>query len=126
MATAQRVKVRVADLIARIEAKKVEARADYEKAVKKYEFDSESWGKRVQDALSDAHVAAQRGKLPEVSERYVRGSYRTALSVPVKGDKPSKPSRPALQQYDSDIALLKMSTDDIIAVSTEDRWSRYL
>lgn len=152
MAT-QRVKVRVADLVTRIEARKVANQADFEaekveyaNAVAEY-HQKQAERERGRKAFRKACAARMRevakdmaagGVESELDETYdyntnryqvnrviVRLPFKEADYVP---DEPTEPREPFFDpsQYDQDVELLKMSADDTISISTSDRWARYL
>lgn len=113
----QRVKVKVEDLIKRIEDCKKTDQAKYEKELKKYNDDNEKYVGRVKEALRKALTGIEAtGKVPE--------TYWGDLKIRVP-DKPSKPDfRP--KRYDEDINLLKMAADPTIIISTNSNYAKYL
>lgn len=149
MATSQRIKVRVTDLVARINARKAEAKAEYEAEQVEYanavaerarvqaerKRQEKAWLKSVAAEVADFAKRLRAGDVePKFDSRYWGHEYVDVVYVPITDDRddlpdiPSEPREPYFDpsQYDKDISLLSMSTDDIITVSTNDRWARYL
>lgn len=112
MARSMKIKVRTADLLARVEAARAAAVKDHEKAVAKHEAAAAAWASKVEDALYAAVIRAQEGKLPDTN-------YQGHLSVPIKGSRPCKPSL-STARFDRDIAILKMASEDTLSIGTDD------
>jgi len=126
MATNMRVKVRVADLLKRVHAAKARAVKEHEKALADYEARVEAWPRVVALAL-DAAFQGDQQKLG-TTEVYARNAYIQHLLVPlpVRAKKPGSKPRLDTARFDKDAALLEMCSDEVLAISTDDRFSRYL
>ena len=118
MASVNTLKVRVADLIDRIEKRQKQTQSDYEKSLVKYNRDLAAWQVRVVDVLEKALTNAKAGKMPTFS---YGGSLQMNAPSP-----PTKPSEPKGWDYQNDIDTLKMSVDEVLTVTTTSRFSQYL
>lgn len=124
-----RVKVRVEDLLKRVHAAKAKAVKEHEKDLAKYEAAAEVWPEIVDGALLDAIAANADGKTLGTSSVYVGNwSYRTCLQVPLPAKAKAPGSKPKLDtsRFDKDASLLEMCSDEVLSISTDDRFSRYL
>lgn len=145
---AQRIKVNVSDLIARVETAKVAAEKRLATDLKKYRSELETYeyqlaslqdeerafARRVADDLVTHARLLRSGKAKvEIDDRYRNGRYVDYVQVKLTSRKPTKrnldkPAQPALDsRYERDLSLLQMSAADIITISVEDQqWGRYL
>lgn len=131
MAPVMKVKVNVAALIGKIKTARADALLQHAEDVATYQTALPEY----QDAMVEAMKSALAdllagGDLPEASRSYSRGKYRNVVTfeveVPESIEEPSEPRDIDTKQFDSDIALLSMASDETIAISVGDRWSRYL
>lgn len=128
MAQSMRIKVRVADLIAKIEESRDQALAEYEKSKEK--FGSKTTG---QDVLVDIAIHAlgndtRQYGADDIQRTYMGSRHVWAVEVkmPRGFEKVSTPSKPSIQSYNKDIALLKMAAVEELSISVDDRYARYL
>lgn len=123
-----RVKVRVEDLLKRVHAAKAKAVKEHEKEVAKWEALNEAWPGIVADALSDARIAAENGTEFDTTESYRRDRYVKFLAVPLPAKAKAPGTKPKLDtsRFDKDASLLEMCSDEVLSISTDDRFSRYL
>jgi hypothetical protein len=122
-----RIKVNIIDLIDKIEEAKANALLEYQTKSLAFEADTVLWDLRVKKAIA----AIKPADVQDVWQDHHNGSYRWVIEIDLKDDKddlsmPYKPSKPNLEQYAKDTALLLMASDSTIAISTEDRWAKYL
>jgi hypothetical protein len=123
---AMKIKVNVAALITKIEARKLEMEQEYADELKEFERSSPKVKKALADAISKVAVAAKT-TVPDVWSDYHNGEYITVVAIPFDSDDlPSRPPKPNLEQHERDIALLKLASDETITISTDDRFARYL
>lgn len=125
-----RIKVSVTDLVAKIEAKKAEIMADYDKAVAEYPKLYAAWSRKIAVHLRAAADAADDGNLKGYNVPYGYGQVGGCIQIPTpkldSTDYPSKPQLPVAGRMDRDIALLKASADEFITVSADDNLASYL
>lgn len=125
-ASEQKVKVLVADLIARVEEEKANARKQHERDLEAFPAKLEKWRSNIHSAL----IAAV-DKLTENKDDFFQSAYSSQrghrVSIPCKGDgkAPEKPTL-NLSQFDADIRLLKMCADETILVGHYTKFARYL
>lgn len=121
MSRPMRIKVRVADLITKVEAAKNQAVADHVAAEKKYVADK---AKYEAAAIKALQLALDKAKLGEFPEYY---GYADALKVrlPKNVALPSEPTL-NLRRFEKDLALLKACADDTLMVSADSDFGRYL
>jgi hypothetical protein len=122
---AQRIKVSVAELLSKVEASRAKAVKDYDAAKAEYLAKKKRIRAEASRALSAEGKRIRAGGDPVLSSDY-RGKVTIALPTLSGEDLPSNPSKPGLSSYDRDIALLKMSADSTISISTDSNWGRYL
>ena len=115
MATAMKIKVRTADLISAIEKRRQEHIDQQAEAVAAYPALLEEWKKAAHKKIYEWIVCVNAGEEPELSRNYGGGLPHM----------PSKPRACELGGYDRDIATLRMSAEDVIAISAED-YARYV
>jgi hypothetical protein len=126
---AMKIKVDVQTLISRIEKAKDGAVRQYEKDLVKYETQRATWMKRSAEALTTALAALNKGDDSGVisDNKYLDGRCRPVVSVPVaRGEGPIKPRKPDTGKHDRDLALLRMTSDETILISTDDAFASYL
>lgn len=123
---AQRIKVSRDALLERVRAARAEYVEAHARALDEYNAANAGYADSVVEALEKALSQARNGKgLPPSDTRYLRGAYRSVLSVPGPR-KPEKPSGLNLARFDKDIALLEMAADDTLMVSVDGDFGRYL
>ena len=117
----QKVKVKVADLITRVEAFKKKQATEHARLTKEHETAKAAFGAKMIAALEAALAKAKKGEYPahNYSQRY---DLVCAASIPPKPTALSE----VTAKIDADLSLLRMAADDTIMVSTETRWGRYL
>lgn len=116
MAT-QRVKVEVKKLIAAMDSKRKALEAEYAKQIGQYETKKKAWASDMEKALKAALAQIAAGKLP------LNDYGSDNISFP---SGPRKPNVTSLDAFDRDIAVLKLSADEHINISTDSDWARYL
>lgn len=112
------VRVQVAELLKKVEAARARAVKEHAAALKKFEKEQVVWQDRVVAALETALTNARKGKLPKVNYNGVQ--------ISVAGEPPDKSGRPDLKEYDRDINILKMASDDTIIITTDNHFVKYL
>lgn len=128
MATrSMKIKVRVSDLITRIQKAKDEAVAEYEKASSTYVDRVAKAAAQVNEGLASIDFFPI-DPIASLSHQYVGGRYAwvTEVKMPRNWQKPVKPSKPDLKDFDRDIALLRMAADETLSISLDDHYARYL
>lgn len=133
-----RIKVKVSDLISAVEAKREAARKEHAKSVADFEKANDGLAERKQawavQALAKALAAAETGKEPWTGSEYRyapggRSNYTTVIYVPVDDRiivNVKDPGEFTSDDYDRDLTLLRMSSDDTIVVGQNNDWLRYL
>jgi hypothetical protein len=115
MSTSSKVKVSTEKLLEAVKARRAVMRAEYERAVVKYDKDREAYQGKVCDALRKALTAAEGGRLPEhhtgYREKYLRVTVRFGTA-----DKP----RLNTDHIDRLIATLGMAADASLTISAHD------
>ena len=111
----QRIKVPVEALLTALQQRRAEIVKAHEAAAKKHATDLTAWQKKAVAALQATIKQVEDG----TSEDYY-GDLRVKL--------PQKPNLANLDTstIDRDIALLELTTEETIPVSTDCKWSRYL
>ena len=120
--TPSRIKVEVAKLIERIESKRAEALAAYDQKKAEAEAEKNAWDDAVSQALKDVLYD------DEVRSTLATGtdSKGTYVKLRIATPQPKKPSL-STEQFDRDIALLRMSADAVVVLSYDsDLGRRYL
>jgi hypothetical protein len=121
-----RIKVNVSDLIAKIEQVRDSADAEYERLLAKYERDTNKFQVKVYDALARLLDGAGPDDPFVTTTTYIGNRRCTVMALPFNADPPSKPIKPNAKQANQDIALLRLSADDVLSISTDDHFARYL
>lgn len=114
-----KVKVRVVDLIAKVEVAKAQAIADHEQAVKKYNVEKALYRSHVCLALRAALKAAQEGTMPEYY------GYRGGVVIKLEDEEPSEPTLNT-RRFDKDLGILQACVDEILMVSADSEFGLYL
>lgn len=123
-----RIKIRVADLIARIETVRSKAEADHAFKVIAYNVTKDGALPALREAIKS--IKATDFSVNDVGSRYSGSRHRYVPCITV--DLPewitaAEPDELDLSSFDRDISLLHMASEETISISTEDRqWSRYL
>lgn len=126
-ARSMRIKVRISDLIARIEAARASAEADHGEKLAAFIAAKGQALPALRAAIKA--IKATDFSVDDVSSRYSGSRRRYVPCITV--DLPdwvdaSEPDGLDLSSFDRDINLLRMSADETISISTDDRYARYL
>lgn len=106
-----RVKVKISELIAAIEAHAKECEKEYEKALKAYKFQAERWPKKAAHELRKLADDVERNP-----QKYTKG--RRDLSYTVDKRVPHPPFRPTKPQgAKRQLKMLRMSPQETIMLS---------
>lgn len=126
----QRIKVEVALLIKTIEVQRDALQGDYDKALAKHGPALDAWHAKAAQHLQDAFDGLVSGDDIVIQSRteWVGGASRQGVWIPTPrlGAMPTPPSRVNVAQHNKDLALLRMSSESTISLSTDDRYGRYL
>ena len=112
-----RVKVRVADLVAKAEDAKRRAKLDHDRAKAKHDAELKAYSKRVAALLRRKANDIERGTKPFLDSY---GHCRLGL--------PDGPRKPVLDtsRVDRDLRVLRACADETISIATDDNFARYL
>ena len=124
--TVQRIKVQVSELRDKVAAAKEAAVATHEADMKAYEAAMAALRKEVIATLSAEVKRIKAGGDVVTVDRY---SDVPSVELPrlTKDDLPRRVSqKPDVANFDRDIALLDMSTEEVISISVDSAWARYL
>lgn len=123
-----RIKVRVADLITKIEESRDAAIAEYEKAKEKFEGKTSDQDVKVDLAIRALATREEPFDAKDVWQDYAGGRYVWVVQIklPRGFEKADTPSKVDTSGYNRDISLLKMAAVEELAISVTDRYARYL
>jgi hypothetical protein len=117
----QRVKVRTADLIKAVEAKKKKLESEAGRQDKNYDKALTAYETAAIKALNALLVKAAGGDVPRPTYNGDR-----SFSVTVGVQCPQKVKTGVTTQLEKDLSLLKLSADEFIMVATDSQWGQYL
>ena len=129
----QPIKVKVTDLIKKVEEYIERNQVEYDRRVKEYPTELKQWHKEVMANL-DESVKRAKSIPPDADEFKYGGISVSGKSNRSRPDNPETAygnsigfgSKASIDHAKRDLEVLRMSSSDTISVSIESNWSRYL
>jgi hypothetical protein len=113
------LRVRVEDLVAAVEKRRADIVAGHTRLVEQYPAQLEQWRTKTAAALRKVADDVEAGKDIELA-----GYSGPLRSLPAKPRKPEK--RPETSAEDTILKALRLSTEPVIALRTDDALASYL